>query len=110
MNSEIFWRSDWYQMYSLHSDVYFSNLMDADRLYNNFVGQEMNVQPTSENSVVAADLCSGKIESSFCLVIGSVTASSLSATITAAFDYRNSGSRVFHPPSSPFYCFCRYWN
>jgi len=42
MNSEIFWRSDWYQMYRLHSDVYFSNLMDADRLYNNFVGQEMN--------------------------------------------------------------------
>ena len=32
MNSEIFWRSDWYEMY---------------RLYNNFVGQEMNVQPTS---------------------------------------------------------------
>ena len=53
MNSEIFWRSDWYQMYSLHSDVYFSNLMDADRLYNNFVGQEMDVQPTSENSELA---------------------------------------------------------
>jgi len=53
MNSEIFWRSDWYQMYRLRSDVYFSNLMDADRLYNNFVGQEMNVQPTSENSELA---------------------------------------------------------
>ena len=33
--------------------MYFSNLMDADRLYNNFVGQEMNVQPTSENSELA---------------------------------------------------------
>ena len=49
-------------MYSLHSDVHFSNLMDADRLYNNFVGQEMNVQPTSENSELAADLCGGKIK------------------------------------------------
>ena len=66
MNSEIFWRSDWYQMYSLHSDVHFSNLMDADRLYNNFVGQEMYVQPTSENSELAADLCGGKIKNSFC--------------------------------------------
>ena len=66
MNSEILWRSDWYQMYRLHSDVYFSNLMDADRLYNNFVGQEMNVQPTSEISELAVDLCGGKIKNSFC--------------------------------------------
>ena len=66
MNSEIFWRSDWYQMYRLHSDVYFSNLMDADRLYNNFVGQQMNVRPTSENSELAVDLCGGKIKNSFC--------------------------------------------
>ena len=35
------------------TQMYFSNLMDADRLYNNFVGQEMNVQPTSENSELA---------------------------------------------------------
>ena len=42
------------------TQMYFSNLMDADRLYNNFVGQEMNVQPTSENSELAVDLCGGK--------------------------------------------------
>jgi hypothetical protein len=36
-----------------YTQMYFSNLMDADRLYNNFVGQEMNVQPTSENSELA---------------------------------------------------------
>ena len=29
------------EMYSRHSDVHFSNLMDADRLYNHFVGQEI---------------------------------------------------------------------
>jgi len=40
--------------------------MDADRLYNNFVGQEMYVQPTSEISELAVDLCGGKIKNSFC--------------------------------------------
>ena len=54
------------EMYSLHSDVHFSNLMDADRLYNNFVGQEIQSQPTSENSELAADLCGGKIKNSSC--------------------------------------------
>jgi hypothetical protein len=29
------------EIYSLHSDVHFSNLMDADRLYNHIVGQEI---------------------------------------------------------------------
>ncbi len=46
-------------------DVHFSNLMDAG-LYNNFVGQEMYLQPTSEKSELAADLCGGTIENSFC--------------------------------------------
>ena len=54
------------KMYRLHSDVHFSNLMDADRLYNHFVCQEIHSQPTSENSELAADLCGGKIENSFC--------------------------------------------
>ena len=53
-------------MYSLHSDVHFSNLMDADRLYNHLVGQEIQSQLTSENSELAADLCGGTIENSFC--------------------------------------------
>ena len=48
------------------TQMHFSNLMDADRLYNNFVGQEMDVQPTSENSELAVDLCGGKIENTFC--------------------------------------------
>ena len=54
------------EMYSRHSDVHFSNLMDADRLYNHFVGQEIYSQPTSENSELAADLCGCTIENSFC--------------------------------------------
>jgi hypothetical protein len=54
------------EMYSLHSDVHFSNLMDALRLYNHLVGQEIQSQPTSENSELAADLCGGKIKNSFC--------------------------------------------
>ena len=35
------------EIYRLHSDVHFSNLMDALRLYNHFVGQEIQSQPTS---------------------------------------------------------------
>ena len=54
------------EIYRLHSDVHFSNLMDALRLYNHFVGQEIQSQPTSENSELAADLCGGKIKNSFC--------------------------------------------
>ena len=54
------------EMYSRHSDVHFSNLMDADRLYNHFVGQEIQSQPTFETSELAADLCGVKIKISFC--------------------------------------------
>jgi hypothetical protein len=39
--------------------------MDADRLYNHLVGQEIQSQPTSDNSELAADLCGGKIKIHF---------------------------------------------
>ena len=45
------------EMYSLHSDVHFSNLMDALRLYNHLVGQEIQSQPTSARIQNLLQIC-----------------------------------------------------